>query len=171
MGKKIIKQLRKDNSKLRESNEQMLVEMAQLAHENAMLEQSIEITAESEAILRPHYDQIVVAHDKLTAVEPQYQAKVEELEEAVAVRRQYGDAERRIKTLYAQLLGTLSEMMENHGQGDPELTDEILELVLDCHEQNSTNHEDMIANLPESLEFDKTEEDDYEEITVASEDN
>jgi len=33
------------------------------------------------------------------------------------------------------LLGTLSEMMEHHCE-DQELTDEVLELMLDCNEQH-----------------------------------
>ena len=110
--------------------------MRALAQENVNLEASINVAKESQNVVTAHYDQILAANEKLTNIVPQYQAKVAEHEEALNERIQYAQCERKIKILYAQLLGTLSEMLENHCKDQP-LTDEVLELVLDCNESNS----------------------------------
>lgn len=136
MGQKLIKQLRKDNAKLRQSNEQLAKDMRELAEENANLEASIEVAESSKKVVEGHYQNIVAANEKLNRVVPQYEEKVEELQQALDERIQYEQSERKVKILYAQLLSTLSEMMENHCK-DQDLTDEVLEHVLDCNEQHA----------------------------------
>ena len=137
MGRKLIKKLRKDNARLRESNAQLEKDIRELAQENANLEESIKVAHDSKKIVEAHYDQIKASNEKLNMVVPQYQAKIAILEEALNERTQYEQCERQIKILYATLLGTVSEMMENHCK-DQELTDEVLEFVLDCNESISS---------------------------------
>jgi len=121
--------------------------MRALALENANLEASIQVAEESKAILDGHYQQLVEVNDKLNRVVPQYEAQVETLTEALQQRTDYGDCEHKVKVMYATLLGTLSEMMEHHGK-DQELTDEILEMVLDCNEEHAVD-EHAIAGIAE----------------------
>lgn len=142
MGQKLIKKLRKDNARLRESNAQLAKDIHELAQENANLEESIKVANESKKVVEAHFDQIKASNEKLNTIVPQYQAKIAELEDALNERTQYAQCERQIKILYATLLGTVSEIMESHCK-DQALTDEVLELVLDCNESMSLGSHDI----------------------------
>lgn len=172
MGKTIIAKLRDDNSRLRTANEHLAKDIAEMAQANASLESSIKVANDSIEILQGHLVTVEAAHKKLTTVIPQYETKIQEMEEALDERKSFGDMEHKTKVLYATILGTLSEMLENHCP-DADLTDEVLELVLDCNDQYSITEMSHLHNLPQDLSNETIEninEEEYDEVTVMSED-
>lgn len=165
-GSKIIHYLRSENKKLRKKNEKIAASMLALKQHNERLEKATTETDDSQSLLGTHYEKIKETNDVLLKVVPQYEAKLKEMQEALEIRRQYCASEHKMKVMYVKLVGTLTEMVENHSN-DMALIDEITAYCLELPDEIPADDEGN--DLPESIEANG--EDDYDEISVVDNDD
>jgi hypothetical protein len=96
---------------------------------------------------------------------------LKEMQEALEIRQQYCMSEHKMKVMYVKLVGTLTEMVENHSS-DMALIDEITAYCLELPEGTTAGGEG--AGIPDHIEGNEmggNGEDDYDEISVADNDD
>lgn len=131
---KVIEYVRRENKKLRESNQKIFTAMEVLKHENARIENANTETDDSLVSIAKHAETIEETHAKLMEVVPQFKAKVDEMEEALEQRNRYHDFERKIKIMYLKLMGKIAEKFEDNF-AESELADEIVSKCLEMEER------------------------------------
>jgi hypothetical protein len=179
-GSKLIHYLRSENKKLRQKNDKIAASIHALRIQNETLENLTSETGENHNLLGTHYDKIQETNTLLVSIVPQYESKVNELQEALDVRKQYCDAEQCMKIMYMKLIGTITEMMEQHCN-DQSLIDEITQYCTDLtnevQQHNTTpNVSDELPSMIDDCTNETTEQNDpsnnhhndeeYEEISV-----
>jgi hypothetical protein len=167
---KIVEFLRKENNKLRNKNEKIYKAIQALKKDNARLENANIATDEHFSTLGDQAKQIEEMHSKLKTIIPMYESSVEDMREAVEMRRQLCLSEHKIKLTYTKAIGTAVEMMEDRCK-DTDLVDEIFEYCL------SNEGEEKTAPPPPKLgqffeesreESDSSDGAEYDEYTVVT---
>lgn len=172
-GAKLIHYLREENKKLRAKNDKIARAILELKQQNDRLEHAQQATGENKTLLSEHYEKIKETNAALLAVEPKYAAKVQELKEASELRRQYCLTEHKMKINYVKLVGTITEMVEDHCQ-DKDLIKEIVGYALEIEsEQPVESSEHPLEDDEEEDEDDEYNEEDsdsndYDEFTLHS---
>jgi hypothetical protein len=167
---KISEFLRKENHKLRLKNEKIYKAIAALKQDNARLENANTSTDEHFSTLSDHAKHIDETNAKLQTAVPMYKASVENMGEAVDMRRQFCLSERKIKLTYIKAIGKAVEMMEDRCK-DTDLVDDIFEYCI------SDEGEEKTAPPPPKLgqffvesrdESGSSDCEEYDEYTVAT---
>ena len=164
---KLIQQLRAENKKLREKNQKIHEACQNLKHQNDRLENTTTVAEGNIDTLTKHAKQIKATHSKLKVVEPRYRASVEQLAEAVELRRQFCMTERQMKLMYVKCVGKIVDLAEDQLK-DPDLLDDIVGYVL---ETEDVDHEEPLpqkVNVGGPGDNDNGDESDYDEYSVAS---
>lgn len=170
-GAKLIHYLRLENKKLRKKNDKIAASILALKQHNERLEKATHETDDNQSLLGTHYEKIKETNAVLLTVVPQYEAKLKEMQEALEIRQQYCMSEHKMKVMYVKLVGTLTEMVENHSS-DMALIDEITAYCLELPEDAATGGEG--AGVPDHIEANEmggNGEDEYDEISVADNDD
>lgn len=158
-GSKLIQYLRAENKKLRKKNDKIATSIMELRAHNAHLDEDTATTGDHQSVLGGHYATIKETHEVLQSVVPKYEEKIQEMNEALDIRRQYCLSEHKMKVMYVKLIGTLAEMVENYSQ-DKKLIEEVVAFCMDMEsEENAT----MPENCNEVMDCNN---DDYDEVTV-----
>jgi hypothetical protein len=170
--RKICQFLRKENNRLRIKNEKIYKAIQALKHDNARLENANIATDEHFSTLGDQAKHIEEMNVKLKTIVPVYEASVEEMSEAVEMRRQFCLSENKIKLTYVTSIIKAAEMLEDRCK-DSDLVDEIFEYCL------SNEGEEKAAPPPPKLgQFfeeeekrdgsDSSDDAEYDEYTVVT---
>jgi len=150
---KLIQQLRNENKKLREKNQKVYDACKNLKDQNGRLENTTTVAEGNIDTLNKHAKHIEETHEKLRIVEPRYRASVDQLSEAVELRRQFCMTERQMKLMYVKCVGAIVDLAEEKLK-DRDLVDEIVGYVLET--ENVDNEEPVPQKItvqePESDE-------------------
>jgi hypothetical protein len=110
--KAIVQSLRDDNRKMRTQTSKLKNKCKDLQTENCQLEKNIVVTVDYFSKLNSHQKRALRKHEGLLKVDPMYKAAVDELEESLEIRKQYADAETRMKMSYRKFMLTAAEILE-----------------------------------------------------------
>jgi hypothetical protein len=169
--RRICQFLRKENNKLRIRIEKIYKTIQALKQDNARLENANIATDEHFSTLGDQAKNIEEMNVQLKTIVPEYEAGVEEMSEAVEMRRQFCLSENRIKLTYVTAVIKVAEMVEDRCK-DSDLVDEIFEYCL------SNEGEQKTAPPPPKLGrqlfeekrdlFDSSADFEYDEYTVVT---
>lgn len=169
---KLIKYLRDENKKLREKNGKIIDACRNLNSQNERLQSTTSVAEGNIDVLNVHAKQIKDTHEKLKVVEPRYRESVEQLSEAVELRRQFCLTERKIKLMYVKCVGAIVDIAEEVCK-DAELVDEIVEYVLETEDADDAEPVTVKLDLNEmeTGEEEAEDSDNYDEFSVATYDS
>jgi hypothetical protein len=168
-GTKLIHYLRLENKKLRKKNDKIAASILALKQHNERLEKATHETDDNQSLLGSHYEKIKETNAVLLTVVPQYEAKLKEMQEALEIRQQYCMSEHKMKVMYVKLVGTLTEMVENHSN-DMTLIDEITAFCLELPDEALAEG----TGVPDNIDVNEMGDnggDEYEEVSVADVDD
>jgi hypothetical protein len=131
---KLVAYLRRENKKLREKNQEIHLAIVDLKEQNGRLETANSVTDGTIGTLNDHKKTIQDTHDKLMEVIPKYQETIATLNDAVQLRRQYGNAEHKIRLLYVKLMGDIVEHLEG-STTEFALAEEAMQSILQLEEE------------------------------------
>uniref|UniRef100_A0A7S3LFC6 Uncharacterized protein n=1 Tax=Amphora coffeiformis TaxID=265554 RepID=A0A7S3LFC6_9STRA len=160
---KLIQQLRNENKKLREKNQKVFDACKNLKEQNERLENTTTVAEGNIDTLNKHAKQIEETHKKLKIVEPRYKESVEQLAEAVELRRQFCLTERQMKLMYVKCVGGIVDLAEDKLK-DRDLVDEIVGYVLET--ENVDNEEPVPQQI--TVEEPESDEDSLDGYSVHS---
>jgi hypothetical protein len=168
--RRICEFLRKENSKLRIKNERIYGAIEALKHDNARLENANVATDEHFSTLGDQAKHIEEMNVKLITVVPEYETSVEEMSEAVEMRRQFCLSENNIKLTYVTAIIKVAEMIEDRCK-DSDLVDEVFEYCLSNEGEQKT-----APPPPKLVEFfedkrdgsDSSDDAEYDEYSVVT---
>jgi hypothetical protein len=168
-GSKLIHYLRSENKKLRTKNDKIASSIMELRAHNARLEEATTVTGDNQSLLGSHYVKIKETNETLLSVVPKYKERIQEMTEALEVRRQYCLSEHKMKVMYVKLVGTLAEMVEHHSN-DKDLTEEVVALCLDLESEEDVTESSRVM-LEDCKEVVVDDNDEYDEISVSDDDD
>jgi uncharacterized phage infection (PIP) family protein YhgE len=131
---KLVAYLRRENKKLREKNQEIHLAIVDLNEQNKRLETANSVTDGTIGTLNDHTKTIEDTHAKLMEVIPKYQETIGTLNDAVQLRRQYGNAEHKIRLLYVKLMGDIVEHLEG-STTEFALAEEAMQSILRLEEE------------------------------------
>lgn len=131
---KLIAYLRQENKKLREKNQKVHDAIVNLKQQNARLDGANQVTDGSLNTLKDHAKTVEETHAKLMEVIPKYKESIATMTEASQTRRQYGEAEHKIRLLYVKLLGEIFERLEM-STTEQAMAEEVERSMLELEEQ------------------------------------
>mmetsp|Transcript_15503 Transcript_15503/g.29609 ORF Transcript_15503/g.29609 Transcript_15503/m.29609 type:complete len:848 (+) Transcript_15503:113-2656(+) len=142
-------ELKKENAQIQAKNEMLKKNTRNLRINNLRLEKSAESSKDYYEQLKLHHDRCLEDNQKLSKVDENYKTKVNELEENLATRTRYANAEHRIRGLYRQAIRDVVSMAE-------ETSDESL--ILKVYEiQEEIGHLEESWNDPDPMNSTATE--------------
>lgn len=131
---KLVAYLRRENKRLREKNQEIHLAIVDLKQQNERLETANSVTDGTIGTLNDHTKTIEDTHAKLMEVVPKYQETIATLNDAVQLRRQYGNAEHKIRLLYVKLMGDIVEHLEG-STTEFALAEEAMQSILQLEEE------------------------------------
>jgi hypothetical protein len=166
---KLVAYLRKENKRLREKNQEIHLAIIDLKAQNERLENAKSVTDGTIGTLNDHKKTIEETHAKLMEVVPKYEESVSTLNDAVQLRRQYGNAEHKIRLLYVKLMGDIVELLEGSST-EYALAEEAMQAILRLEEEELAMNrpvnpdEYLDASLNASAAFSHSDDDDDDDL-------